>query len=223
MDILQTLAFYPNYCIKNNFITPNSRISTLMSLFGILFYLSILFYHLLIYFEYNHTILDLISFIHNCSYFAFGYVLYFIVGVKYSVQNTKFVLTFQDVHRFLNDRASFRHLTTWVWVLIISYISLFLMYCFSIRYYFRVNIYVVLILIVIIFDLRLIHAVILIKLLEMKFLLWNKEALKTQDNQSKETKLHHRKMSEAFDKLFECYNLFKDAFEHSVSGILSKK
>lgn len=205
-DLTQTVTCYPMYCIKNNFITPNSRLSTIFS-----FFVTVVVIFIQHYSGISRPGVACVN--------TWGYIVYFIVGFKYSVHHIKFVLNIQDLHRFFNDNASFRRYTFWTWMTIIAdYIWSTAQYI-EIQYNRKLSFKSLANIILVVFDYRIIYCARYIKLLELELSLWNDYALKSQELENADTctELHNQKLFEAFVKIFECYDLYKEVFRHTVS------
>lgn len=219
LDVMSAVTLYPKYRIQDNYITPNSRVAINLSLLGTITYISLLvcqFTLMCCYYENS----DLIFFasIYDTSHYCFGFFINFILCLKYSEYNVKFVLALQDVHRFLNIGSSFRSFTVWNWVMPISCATFaFMSYLF---YFIALELYVSEFssFIVIIFDLNIIYAIRIIKLLEITMVLWNAKALKLPDFDDADAKLYNQEVFKAFCKILKCYELYKVLFRIPVSS-----
>lgn len=218
-SLIQTITVYPKYCIKNNFITPNSRRSNLVSLFATISYILTVCYQVFVMYPHSEKEFYLgISYIFFACLKSFGHITYFVTGVIYSVHITKFVLNVQDVHRFLNDKASFKRFTVWTWAITISYTIWAVAQYIEIQCNRELTLENLTQIIVLIFDFQLIYSARFIKLLELKLVLWNVQALKWEEHGNVDTKQRNEKIFEVFVKIFKCYKLYKHAFRHSVSN-----
>ena len=142
LNLMQYLILCPKYRIRNHLITPNSFISNFVSAVGILLLISIFTHRGFVLFsdKDNSAILfssDTTSFCFDSIYYCLGFTLNFVFGIVHSKKNIKFVLTFQQVHRFLNcEKLSKRFIMcSWISTILnfLCYMSLFAYFMVRLR------------------------------------------------------------------------------------------
>lgn len=215
LNIMQFLTLCSKYRIKDNFITPNCRVTNLVSLFGTLLYLAIIADHTRsIYNRNTPTVFLITQWIDICIH-VIGFVVNFVVCVMCSDHNVMLVLSIQDVHRLLNDEVKCKSFNFWNWFLLfflnIANMSMFFYFNISTST-FSLDIEVMTLLV---FDFNIIYAIRILRLLESKVVLWNIEVLKSQ-----QTEEYNLKMFNILVKIYECYELYKACFEYLVSNII---
>lgn len=215
LNFFQAFTFCPKYRIKGNFITPNGWTSYLVSFIGTVLYIFFLTWNLMKVIRVEGDLNYL--FIYDLFYNNFGFALNFILCLLYSELNIKFVLTIQDVHRYLNDETSLKRFTVWSWVIVIFCFCTVIIYNVFFQQLMQLNFSDLLHFVVVVFDVNQINAMRILKLLEMKVVLWNKEVLKLEEIENEETKLRNSKLLEAFCKISKCYKLFTVIYRHQVS------
>lgn len=215
LNIMQLITFCPKYKIRDNFITPNCRVSKVISLIGTLAFIAILAKHISSFFIMPVTTTVLIANVIDTTIYFIGYVVNFIVCVMYSDHNLMIVLSIQDVHRILNDKSQFKSFTFWNWFILFFVnfwnIAPFVYHEFS---NFSLDLEM---LILMVFDCIVLYSIRILDLLESKVALWNMEVLKPRLNSN--TKEYNIKMFNVFVKIFECYDLYKTSYQYLV-GIL---
>lgn len=222
LNILQSITFCPKYQIKNNFITPNCRLIILVSFVLSVLSILIVIGHLVLTFLFPKVpTLVLFTTCYDCLLYCTGFSMNFVICFKYSEENINFVLTFQDIHRFLNDKSNFRQFTIWCWVILVFTLCFILIsyICFFVTQiiYFTDLASIV----VMVFDIQIIYAMKVMELLASKVDLWNLEAMKTQDLNKADALFYHKKLFEAFCNIIECYDLYKATYQYSVSTKLN--
>ena len=221
LNLMQHIILHPKYCIKHNVITANSIIAHFISMIAILIIIL-----LFIYFNYNlyyyqnlgsTTFMYVIGY-YDFVYYSFGFTLNVVTGMVQTKKSVKFVLTFQKVHRVLNCEASLSNFIIWNWIIVIvavggHFFGLFI-YCElsglpnSGLFICYANI---------IFDINILYAIRIMKLLENEVVLWSIYVLNPQQIEGIDGENHSRKVFQAYVDLLECYGIHKDCFQKFVS------
>ncbi|CAH0596868.1 unnamed protein product [Chrysodeixis includens] len=218
MNTLEVLSFYPKYQIKDNFITPNSKVYNLVYFFGTIGYVLISIVQLIpLYLDHQQfeTLLH-VPYLYNALFSSMRFLANFTIGVLYSERNIRLVLTIQEVHRSLNDCNNSRSLIVRNWIFVLFFFS----FCVTIYFIFEIIMGFYLIdlgnAILVVFDFNLIYSIRVMQLLESKVVLWNDKAVKTEEFENVDKKLHYEKMFNTFSKILECYDLYKMSFQFTI-------
>lgn len=219
LNLMQYLMFCPKYRIKNDWITPNSMISNLISMLVTKLFLFMLLYS---YIAVDRASFGLPAFIKFSTFndlllYGCGFFMNFVIGVIQTRKNIHFVLTFQKVHRFLNDGTNVNHFVIGNWIsgiMTLGYYVIILTICFVKLGAPFSCIYVCYLLVF--FDFNMVYATRIVKLLENQVCLWSDQVLNsraledTQRNCSK-------KVFQTYVDILECYNTYKACFQQFVS------
>ncbi|PZC77045.1 hypothetical protein B5X24_HaOG200694 [Helicoverpa armigera] len=226
LNLMQYLKFCPKYCIKNNFITPNSNVSKLISAIAtlaLILFLELCYYKLVFHDHYDkekHYYL-LASYTFDSIYFSFGLITNCLDGIMCSKNNIQFVLIVQRIHTFLNIKRNFNHFTAYNWLTVISYISLYFtlitIYCIHLNLASSTIFYYMFI----IFYFNLIYAIRIIKLLENQVVLWI-QGLNCTQLENTYDKNCYKNLFQAYVDILQCYDIFKSCFQHFVSILICK-
>ena len=226
LNLMQYFSFCPKYRIKNNVITSNGVISNFVSLTVTLtFLLSFVFrtYKVeLVHKDAGAPKFFYITSYYDAVYYCFGLCMNFVIGIIQSKKSVQFVLTFQRVHRFLNNESYFNQFMIWNWICVIvtlgiyvfpfTGVSIFLKLPFPLLfvcYYF------------IIFDFHILYTIRIIKLLENKMVLWSFQVLNSAEIEDvNEEKDHCSQMIQAYVDMLECYDIHKYCSQQFVSNLL---
>lgn len=221
LNLMQHFMLCPKYRIRNNIITPNTLISNFVSIIGTLLFIFSLVYHviLLTYHDCPGCLyFSNISEYFDCIFYCAGFTLNLVFGIIHSRKNIKFILTFQQVHIFLNDDISSKHFIIWNWIIIISFQ---IVYFFIYTYFFirlRLPLFLLYGMLLLIFmNYNIIYATRVIKLLEDKVILWNIQALHSLNIGEILKQRHCEKVFQAYASILECYDIHKDCFQQLVS------
>lgn len=113
LNLMQNIMFCPKYHIKNNIIGPIGLIHNLVALVGTGTFIYAFFYRLyILYIEKNkegYLYLQYVLSMFDCGYYTLGLGMIFISGIFNTESFISFVLVFQKIHRFLNDKKKSKH------------------------------------------------------------------------------------------------------------------
>ena len=224
-NLMEYITFCPKYTIKDNFITPNSLKSYLISMIGTFIMILVFIYRTyMIFFYYdcygrNFTLNYIACF--DCIFYCFGFIMNFVHGIILTRKSIKFVFTFQKVHRFLNNDTSVSQFIIWNWISIIGYTFghtvFFITFCvFTGEPYYLILSLVICVLL----DLNMIYATRGITLLKNKVVLWNVKAMQTQEMKDTNSKNYSKEMFQAYVDILKCYNIHKFCFQRIVSTLV---
>lgn len=226
LNILQNITLCPKYCLRDDFITPHTTIYTVVSLCAA--YIAIYVYRaysvqnnekILVYFNFLNifTIIDVF-------FYSIGIIMNFIVNVVQTQQHIRFVLIYQDIHRFLNSgiqkQNKLKRFIIWNWI---SLLMICCFYCIFVVYNHlkqrslapglsRI--------VLICFDVNIIYSIALLRLLVDKLLLLDDRIQKLQ-TQSGGDDDHCEKIFQAYLNVLECYNNYADSYRKAVRLWLS--
>lgn len=221
LNLMQILVLNPKYRMKNYIISPNNCFNKFMIYFGMVAYVSGYVYRVQeISLDPNFRRYVTITFLYSASYFDFifyttGFILNCIYHITGSKKMVMFVLTYQEVHRFIKNENCFKWsvIRSWIHVALIwsFYIGTFLFMCLA-PWHIVFNLLVVACL-----DSNLIYVIVLIALLRDKVKLWNLEVKNLSNNVNDG---HNKKMFEVYVDMLKCYEIVKNVFEQPVSLML---
>lgn len=223
LNVFQYFTLCPKYRIANNYIKPNSFFSNSLSLLGTLFFIVLVGSRLYILdacSEFHQLTLFLrFSICYDWIFYSIGFVINFVIGITQSKNAINFVLTFQNVHRFLNNDINTKCFIVWNWIIVIGFLFSYVFFFTCSNIYLKLPYYYIYYSYTVIsFDINVIYAIRILRLLKYKVLLWETKALgslkivtgSSEDNISKE-------MFKAYGNILECYNIYKKCFQHYVS------
>ena len=175
LNMLNTIQFCPKYCIKDNCISPSSRLSNFVSFSGTIFFIIYFVYGILnISVTRDNGIIKIVMIIIDPIIFGTGFFNNFIHKISRANENISLVLKFQDVHRHLDDEAKFRHFIISNWIIVVSLlvfgISSVIVFGIMLGVSARTIISVILLMN---FDANILYAIRIIQLLTDKVDLWN--------------------------------------------------
>ena len=224
LNLIQYIVFHPKYRIKNNVISPNSRIANFVSMVATLVSISA-FIHCTYVGLTNkqsiarNTVMVSIA-LFTCFFYSFGFTINFVIGLIQSKSNVKFVLTFQKVHRFINNDTDVNHINIWIWIdflvvlviyfIVFTYLQIKMGAPFSSAY----TVYFL-----IIFDVNIIYVIRIIRLLTNKVDLWNSQHLNLPEREDIPEINCCTRLFQAYVDILECYNIHKDSFQQFVSNL----
>lgn len=222
LNLMEYIMLCPRYAIKDNDLTSNSLYSCVISLLGTLMFIFSLVYRVYMVSYYNYynggpPTMYFVAFF-DCVLYLFEFFMNFVNGILLTEKSIKFVITFQKLHRFLNNETSFNHFIVRNWIIVIAYILghtiFFITFCESTGGQFFVTLSVV---VLVVLDLNMIYATRVIRMLENKVVLWNMQALKTQELKDVNRENNSKEMFQAYVNVLKCYNIHKFCFQHIVS------
>lgn len=218
LNLSQYIMFCPKYRFKNDLITPNTLFSNIVSLLFTLFF--IFLYILCTYLE-HFNIIDLhystfvmISAQFVCIFFCVGFAMNFVNGITQTSNNIQFVLVFQKIHEIFN-KDNVKHfvlMSSILVVLALSFYLILLAYFFTqlgLKFYSSYG------MLVVVFDLNIVYATQLIKLLESKVKQWNSHVLNSQEWDPHQENVTNKQF-QAFLDILACYNIHKISFQPLV-------
>lgn len=223
LNLMQHIMFCPKYRIKDNVITPNSRISNFVSMIATVVFIYIFIFNMCEMISVELTGFNYFLCVYNGIYTSFGFVMNFMTGVIQTKSNVKFVLTFQNVHRFINNETSFNHIIIWNWIVVLGILGfdvIFTVYLhinIGFPFYSAYTAYLV-----IFFDCNIIYVIQIINCLENKVKLWNIRIYNSQDIEEVTCgQNYNTRLFQAYFEILQCYDIFKHTFQQFVSTLLS--
>ncbi|PZC77063.1 hypothetical protein B5X24_HaOG200712 [Helicoverpa armigera] len=225
LNLMQTIALYPKYSISNNVITPNSAISNVLSLCATMaatvthFYEGFkLCYDADVVFKYIASNIQYFASFFDIFLTCIGFIFYFFICIFHSKNNVLFVLTFQKIHRFLNDEKISKRFICWNWITmaVVFIFDIVVLTYFNLRLHLPLYTFVCC-LFAITFDVSIYYALRLMKLLSDTIKVWNMEAQNlVRLRHSNINQPNCQKMFKAYSQILECYNLFERSFQQIV-------
>ena len=156
----------------------------------------------------------------DAIFYCVGFILSFVSGIIHCDKNIKFVLTFQEVHRFINNEIFSRRFIILNWVVIITF---HFGYIFLVNYFFvklHISFFYMICFSILVFNhFHVIYATRVIMLLEDKITLWNIQALYSQKIEQTLRRSYCEKVFQAYVSILKCYDINKDCFQQIVSII----
>lgn len=221
LNLMPNIMLYSKYFIRDNYIIPNTKI--FKGLCATIVYLSAYTYRV---YESHKNInvsktidFKLVVSIFDFFSYTFGYFMIFFINVIRSKSNIKFVLIYQDVHRFLVTKTGFQNsiIENWIFILLIIfwYTCIVIYEIFFLSNAINTSICDLLLLI---FEANFIYAIRLIKLVKDKVILMNGEILSLK-NVSVD-KANCIKIFQAYDDILKCYDYIVMSFRLLVSDIV---
>ncbi|PZC73334.1 hypothetical protein B5X24_HaOG200858 [Helicoverpa armigera] len=224
LNLLQNVFFCPKYRIKNNYITPTNLMSNLISSIATLVFIIMYAYrnYLIGLFKTSQfsTAWKYSSYFNGFCY-SLGFIMNLVIGIIQSQNSVQFVLTFQNVHRFLKNENGFRSFIIWNWVavcLTLVYYVFFFIYQYTRGTIGKIHACVGFLLSS--FDFNVVYATRLLRLLEYQLVLWNNRFFKLRETSDIRDKDIIQKLFNAYANILECYDIIKISFQHYVSFTL---
>lgn len=219
LNLMQILVLNPKYRIKNNFISPNNCFNKSILLCATLTFLSAYVYRVLeISLDSNLRRYGTVSFLYFASYFDFifyctGFIMNFTINLSKTKKMVILILTFQEVHKLINNDYSFKWSVrkTWIYVTLIFvfYITIFLFMCFA-PWHIVFNLVALISL-----DSNLIYFIVMIKVLTEKAKLWNVKIMNLPKNYCND--MHSKGLFDVYVGILKCYKILKNVFQQPVS------
>ncbi|KAF9800118.1 hypothetical protein SFRURICE_016995 [Spodoptera frugiperda] len=222
LNLMQTITFNPKYQIKNNFVHTNHLGSNIFSLCGLITFLALNASRIFDIFDENLRRYQTVNFIYfatviDCLFYSSGYIMNFIHHLIYSKDNVTFILTFQDIHRFINNKSCTDSLVkyNWIHVIVLFICHIFVSFYIYIVYMHPPWYIICFVFILITTDCNTVYAIALTKLLTNKVQCWNTRAYMSLTNGSHIMRCNH--MVHVYSQILHCYNIFKKMFRWPVN------
>ncbi|KAF9797788.1 hypothetical protein SFRURICE_017983 [Spodoptera frugiperda] len=229
LNLMQHITFGPKYRIKNNYIFPNNLLTNVLSLAAkIVFIFS---YTYCVYFGSTYaerisqpiTFLDFLRF-YDCLFYCIGFALTFVIQVTQGKNSILFVLLFQEVHRFLNNKISIKQTVSSIWIVVIL-TSLFvpvyfIVFCVLVNFpfYFIIPSHFLAA-----FDFNMVYATQVMKLLTNKVDLWVSQVKYGDKLESRHRGDYWRKLFQTYVDIMKCYDIHNNcyrAFDDSIFAVV---
>ena len=217
LNLMQTIIFLPKYSIKYDFIRSNNVKTKLISFVATI--LRVCQYafrsaHVMSFptrYLYFHCLVLL-----DTLFYPSVFVIIYVLNIVYVKINIAIVLSFQEFHRLLSTTKIIKSITKWNWIsVILIFIHHFIF--FTTVLHFGIAWFVVLCnFILVIFDVNILYAIRLINCFETYVNYSHSILFKAQ---SHDIDKHICKFC-AYNKILECYILFKKFYEPLVSIFL---
>ena len=223
LNLMQYISFCPKYRIKNNVITPNSFTFIVVSMIGNLVFLFSYIYHSYSAIGmYNKTTTFItVSNYYDCIVYCLGTIINFVIGVIYTKESVKLILTFQKLHRFLNCDSDIKNSIYWNWTTVIVCISSYTIGCSCICIKLGAPLlFMYVYLLGVFFDFNILYATRVLKMLETKIVQWNLKILNTLNIEDTTENHYNKEILKAYVGILECYEIHKKCFQLFVSTFL---
>ena len=222
LNLLKSLCFNPNYRIKKGFISPNNRVNKLISLCVTVFCLSThLYNYIVVMLDENMNRYQTIHFLYFASSFdvfsvSAGFIMNYITNFIQTKENVTFVLTFQEVHRFLNKNVSSKTFIIVSWIHVGLTIGFFFLSAvFMNTQYFNPPWYTTShVICLMTLDSDSVYAIRLVRLLTEELVLWMRRGLSRKYSQNEE---YCQKMFETYGQMLKCYEIIRKHYQPTVS------
>ncbi|PZC77081.1 hypothetical protein B5X24_HaOG200731 [Helicoverpa armigera] len=221
LNLMHYIVFCPKYTIKNNFIIPTSFIVKLISILGTLVFISVTLYRNYYLFFYQESV-TISPFMYYSSYYdalfySFGFSMNCLFGIFKSELIIRSIMTFQNIHRYLNNESNTRRniILNWTYV-IVTFVGYFSIYTYFYSQlsnsYNLTNAFFL-----VSFDINAVLAIRSLNLLEDKISLWNVSICKNQELENVNDRNYAKKMYQAYVNVLECYETLKTLSRSFVS------
>lgn len=221
-NFMQNIIFCPKYGIKDNFIRPNSTKSMLISVFAALIFSAMYFYRNYYFFYFNTTAapysinVRIFFFVSETLFYSAGFLINTFIAVFRTRKNIEFVLIIQDLN--ITFRENLRRYTLRNWISVLTLVTFYVLY---VLYTFLItppidNYAVWIIFLQSFFDLNIIYAIGLMKVLTQKAILWNKAISNLNNIRDEEV---CKILFNSYDQMLKCYKIYRDSFGILVSSL----
>lgn len=222
LNLIPNIILFPKYRIKDNHIRPNSLLTNVVSFIATV--VIVIFLYGRVSDLHNHpTIRSSSATAYGTAFIGFiinsiGFIINYILNLKHSRCNIMFVVKFQQIHRFLNNKTDFKFFIVRNWILIMLTLVFYFCYAISISTLLQYPIYKSFYGFISIYcDANIIYAIRLLMLLTHKIDLWKVEVQNLQQKENGSHKDYCTKMLEAYQNILHCYVLYKSSFQFMVS------
>lgn len=223
LNLMQVLVLNPKYRIKDNLITPNNVLNKFVLVLGAVIFLTAYMYRVIdIMLDENIKRYHAIDFLYFASCFDFsfyggGLIMNFIIHFIQTKKHVKFILIFQEVHRFIHNETNCRLYVMRNWI---NFGILFGFYIITFLYVYFIHLktpwHVTFnLMILVTLDSNIIYATRLIDLLTDKVVAWKRQVLRFHRNGCNE--MHCKQMFQTYSQILSCYKIYKNVFQASVS------
>lgn len=221
LNFMTNILLCPKFSIKNNFIKPNSRLSSFISVISTALFCFLFFFSCFPYMFYSKIQFDSIeSFttLLDSIFYGSGFIMNCILCVIRTNRNVQFVLYFQHLHRCLDDSTGFKRFIKLNWFIFTFILSYYISYYSYLSISMNINFCELLMLhFLILFDLQMVYAMRILKLLGCKASLWNMKVMSCDDYDNVRVKDFCKKMIEAYFCILKCYDIHKGCIQEWVS------
>lgn len=224
LNLVKVLSFTPRYRLKDDTIQPNTF------RWHIIFLTVTLFIIILFIFRYietctsnvtGDTFFMFLMYNFDLIFYNAGFIMNYLTGLFKLKKSIEFVLIFQNVHRFINDSRSSKSFIVWNWIFLVSGCFLYVFLFTIIFIYVRLNLIIFLsTFLLIVFDLNEIYAIRVLKLLEIKIVLWSDRIIHVYGTKF-ERRNYHQRLYQAYVDILKCYNIHRDCVQYHVSVLIS--
>ncbi|PZC77066.1 hypothetical protein B5X24_HaOG200716 [Helicoverpa armigera] len=228
LNLMQAIVICSKYRISDNKIKPHSRLYNWLG-FTLVIAFRILSIHKLLTSNYPSNVSRLVAFLYMINIFDFvfnaiGFFLNSYVNIIHRYNNVWLVLKLQHIHRILNiNSKNLQMLIIYNWISAISIYIVFIMYMCYISLFFPVfSVFGTIVTFsTISFDINVIHALLLIKLLRQTLRMWILKLLdlKNTDTVSNDESLWTQ-MFDAYKNILDVYKMIEKLFKLMVSIFL---
>ncbi|PZC77064.1 hypothetical protein B5X24_HaOG200713 [Helicoverpa armigera] len=221
LNFMQAVFFLSKYSIRNNLIKPNSLIYDLISVTCLLMFRIVSIYRIII-FSFASKWTPLLQFLYvsqilDSIFYSVGFLLNNYINIVYSKINIGLVLKLQFVHKVLNiNRHKLRPLIIYNWIFAISVYSYFIIFNLYMWLKFPNPSYYALILVfsALAFDINIVYALLLIKLLTQMLRIWLVEIQElTNVGMSGSDESYWNKMFDVYKNILEAYKTVEELFK----------
>lgn len=216
LNLMQNLMFCPKYLIRNNYISPNNFLFTVISVLGLFSFIAIHIY--LCYLTYCDILIysDLIWLViclFEMIFYSVGFTINTAASIVKSNDNVDFVIIMQEVVFMFKYNSKKYTIRNWMSVIFISvYYVVCNKYCFVL--FGHKDSYFGGFTLLLSFDINIIYAISAVNLLQGNLIIWNKAIINSIGDRDRHV---YRKLFHAYDQILKCYNICKRTFSILVS------
>lgn len=159
-----------------------------------------------------------LSVYYDSIFYGIGFIMNFIICISQSKNIINFVLTFQNVHGFLNNGQSSRRFVFCNWIIVIAFLCGYNIFAISLNVYMQIPfLFIYLCSLTTVFDINILYATRVLNLLKIKIVEWNDRALSHLKMGISDNSCYCSQMFQSYVNIMRCYNLYKLCFQSFVS------
>lgn len=219
LNLMQNILFCPKYGIKNNYISPNTFQSNLISvLAAIVFIVTYCCRCCFLFLNEERAFASGVNVVFLCvfevSFYTVGFLINAIASVTQTNDHIHFIIIIQKVVILFKHDLKKNTICNWISVVIFLVFSITYITCGYLLYEGTHKSLFWSIILLLSFDINMIYAISLLNFLQENINIWNNAVLSSGDNRDQHM---CRKLFQAYVRILECYNICNRTFGILVS------
>lgn len=219
LNLMQRILFCPKYTIRNNHISPNNFLTTLLSVLASLACMVTLGFLLFnLYFDEDTALYSdkylLVLFVFEITFYSVGFFLNTIATVTKTSDNIDFVLFIQELVILLKFSSEKYTIFNWICVILVSVFFVTFPICCFMLYENKYVTYSWCNLLLLNFDVNIIYAISSVNLLQRTSVSWNNFVINSDGSRDQHM---CRRLFKAYNQILKCYNICHHTFGVLVS------